>query len=167
MFHCSQVQSCGSHVIVSKTHYQLAMAIFHYLGPQDIVAVKNLPLNQLSNLTTSSVPTAGVVGVVIDKQNLTDFMSDRVMSRNGTDTTLYLLDSNAFILWMSDNHSQAYGQPFAKYQPIVFGDMIDEGVFVAGTFAKHGPRPCCTCETNATCLDSAGFSIHKVRSNLV
>ena len=139
--------------------------LFYYVGPQDIVAVKDLPLNQLSNLTRSGVPTAGVVGIVIDEQNLTDFISNRVMPHNGTDdTTLYLLDSNAFILWTSDNHSQAYGQLFAKYQPVVFGDMIGEGVFVAGNFAKHGPRPCG--ETKATCFDSAGFSIHKVCSNL-
>ena len=113
---------------------------------------------------SSRVPPGGV-GVVIDKQNLTDIVSDTVMSHYETsDGTLYLLDSNGFIVWMSDDqYSQAYSQPFAKYQPEVFDDMIKKGIFIAGHFTKYGPRPCCTCGENiTTCLDNAAYSIHKV-----
>lgn len=134
--------------------------------PVGVVAVKHLQPNQISKI--SSVLSAGVIGTVFNKLVLKTVVSDAVGNHtDGSGRALYLLDSNGFVVWMSDDqHFQAYSQLFAKLQPIVFADLLNKSVFAVRKFAAYGPIPCDLCDDNhivsTDCLDKTAFSMHKV-----
>lgn len=135
--------------------------------PVGVVAVKNLQSNQSSKI--SSVLSIGVIGTVVDNLVLKTVVSDAVVGNHteGSGGTLYLLDSNGFVVWMSDGqHSQAYSQLFAEVHPIVFADMLNKSVFVVGKFAAYGPIPCELYDKDhivaTDYLDNAAFSVPKV-----
>ena len=128
--------------------------------------MKHLQPNQISKI--SSVLSAGVIGTVFDKLVLKTVFSDAVMNHTeGSGRALYLLDSNGFVVWMSDDqYFQTYSQLFAKLQPIVFDDMLNKSVFNVRKIAACGPIPCDLYDedhiVNTDCLDKTVFSIHKV-----
>ena len=134
--------------------------------PVGVIAVKHLQPNQTSKI--SSVLSAGVIGIVFDELVLKTVVSDAVVNHTeGSSGALYLLDSNGFVVWMSDDqHFQAYSQLFAKLQPIVFADLLNKSVFIVRKFAACGPTPCDLCDedhiVNTDCLDKTVFSMHKV-----
>ena len=107
----------------------------------------------------STFPSAGVVGIVLDEVLLNTVVSDTIASSiGGSDSLLYLLDSNGFILWVSSDveQSQMYSQLFAKYQPMVFADIVNSSAFIVGTFATYGPKPCEPCSTDHNVSSDGG-----------
>ena len=117
-----------------------------------VVAIKNLPhSNMFSVLSTS----------------FDDFLDKRLPKHDagGDNVSFYLLDSNSFVVWMSDAEQlQVGGQQFAKLQPLVFEDMVNNGVFIMGQFLGYEPKPCGAPQsvTTACSMDSAASSLHKV-----
>lgn len=94
--------------------------------------------------------SSGVVGVILDHLSLKAVVSDALTNpTGGNDTLLYILDSNGFIVWISDDQqSHLFSQSFAYVQPIVFADMVNRSVFIVGEFAACGPKPCVPCDTD-------------------
>lgn len=126
--------------------------------PSGVVAVKRVYSNE-------STATA----VVLNKLFLKTVMSDILASCTvGNYSSLYLLDSNGFIVWSSEDEEQLnmYSQPFARYQPVVFADMVNKSVFVVGNFAGYEPRPCdffsTYCTVTTTSQKNGAFSVNKV-----
>lgn len=99
-----------------------------------------------------------------------DTVLDLLLPKNdaeGHNVSFYLLDSNGFVVWTSDaEHLQVGGQQFAKLQPLVFEDMVNNSVFIRSRFMGYEPKPCgiysMPHSATTACLDSAASSLHKV-----
>ena len=128
--------------------------LYFLLDPLGTVALQH------SNMSVVRATFTNVMDAVLDK--LLPTTDD---GRNNT--LLYLLDSNGFIVWMSDSEQlQMSGQRFNKFQPLVFDDMVNKSVFIVGTFMGYEPKPCeaygMPHSVTTACLDSAASSMHKV-----
>lgn len=121
-----------------------------------IVAIRNLPDSNMSTVLSTSVD---VVNALLDK----------LVDDGENNASFYLLDSNGFVVWTSEREqSQMGGQHFAELQPLVFANMVNKSVFIAGTFTGYEPRPCevysRSHSATTACLGSAAPSLHKVCS---
>jgi hypothetical protein len=120
-----------------------------------VVAIKNLPHSDVSSVLSTSFDA---VDTVLDQLS---------NDTGGHNESFYLLDSSGFVVWTSDAEQlQVGGHQFAKLQPLVFEDMVNNSVFIRKLFMGHEPKPCGVYSiphsVTTACLDSAASSMHKV-----
>ncbi len=131
---------------------------YFLLDSLGVVAIKNLPHSDVSSVLSTSFDA---VDTVLDQLLST---SD---DAGGHNESFYLLDSSGFVVWTSDAEQlQVRGHRFAKLQPLVFEDMVNNSVFIRKLFMGHEPKPCGAYSMphsfTTACLDSAASSMHKV-----
>ena len=131
---------------------------YFLLDSLDVVIIKNLlHSNIFSVLSTSFDAVDTVLDLLLPKND----------ARGHNVISFYLLDFNGFVVWTSDaERLQVGGQQFAKLQPLVFADMVNNSVFIRSQFMGYEPKPCgiysMPHSATTACLDSAASSLHKV-----
>lgn len=138
---------------VSRPNLSIPYFLLDSLG---VFAIKNLLHSNMSSVLSTSYDAV-------------DTILDQLLPTNdaGGHVSVYLLDSSGFVVWTSDaDQLQVGGQLFAKLQPLVFEDMVNNSVFIRRLFMGHEPKPCgiytMPHSVTAACLDSAATSVHKV-----